>query len=57
MFAFASDATDITTAAPPSIAIGMRITFAVAGALIVGALAAAVGTYRSPRVASVAAGE
>ena len=57
VFAFASDATDITTAAPASVAIGMRITFAVAGVLILSALAAAVGTYRSPRTASVAASE
>jgi EmrB/QacA subfamily drug resistance transporter len=57
VFAFAADATDITTAAPASIATGMRITFAVAGVLILSALAAALGTYRSPRMANVAAGE
>jgi EmrB/QacA subfamily drug resistance transporter len=57
VFAFAADATDITTAAPASIATGMRITFAVAGVLILSALAAALGTYRSPRTANVAAGE
>jgi MFS family permease len=48
VFAFASNATDIATAAPASIGTGMRITFAVAGVLIVGALAAAAGT-RSAR--------
>jgi EmrB/QacA subfamily drug resistance transporter len=48
VFAFAAGATDITTAAPASIATGMRITFAVAGVLILGALAAAAGT-RSAR--------
>jgi EmrB/QacA subfamily drug resistance transporter len=57
VFAFAADATDITTPAPASIATGMRITFAVAGVLILSALAAALGTYRSPRMANVAAGE
>jgi EmrB/QacA subfamily drug resistance transporter len=44
VFAFASNATDIATANPASIATGMRITFAVAGILIVGALGAAIGT-------------
>jgi len=48
VFAFASNVADITTAAPASIGTGMRITFAVAGFLIVGALAAAAGT-RSAR--------
>jgi EmrB/QacA subfamily drug resistance transporter len=38
MFAFASATTDITTAAPEAVAAGMRITFAVAGVLIVAAI-------------------
>jgi EmrB/QacA subfamily drug resistance transporter len=46
VFAFASAATDITTAAPQAVASGMRITFAVAGILIVGALVIAVGAHR-----------
>jgi len=41
VFMFASAATDITTASPQAVATGMRITFAVAGALIVAALAIA----------------
>lgn len=48
VFALASGATNIATAAPASIATGMRITFAVAGILIIGALAAAART-RSAR--------
>jgi hypothetical protein len=44
VFAFASATADITTASPDAVATGMRITFAVAAALIVTALAiAAVG--------------
>lgn len=39
VFAFASGTTDITTARPDAVAAGMRITFAVAAALIVIALA------------------
>ncbi len=39
IFAFASGTTDITTARPEAVAAGMRITFAVAAALIVIALA------------------
>ena len=39
VFAFASATTDITTAAPGAVAAGMRITFAVAGVLIVAAIA------------------
>src|SRR5882757_3457991 len=46
VFAFASATADITTAAPHAVAAGMRITFAVAGVLIVGALVIAVGAYR-----------
>ena len=41
VFALASAATDITTASPEAVATGMRITFAVAGVLIVMALAIA----------------
>jgi EmrB/QacA subfamily drug resistance transporter len=43
VFAFASAATDITTAPPEAVAGGMRITFAVAAILIVVALAIAAG--------------
>jgi EmrB/QacA subfamily drug resistance transporter len=44
VFAFASAATDITSARPEIVANGMRITFAVAAILIVVALAIAVGS-------------
>jgi MFS family permease len=44
VFAFASAAADITTAAPMAVATGMQITFAVAGILIVVALAIAAGS-------------
>jgi len=47
VFAFASATTDITTAHPEAVAIGMRVTFAVAAALIIVALAIATGAYRS----------
>ena len=43
VFAIASATVDITTADPEAVATGMRITFAVAGVLIVGALAIATG--------------
>ena len=43
LFALASGTVDITTAPPEAVATGMRITFAVAAALIVAALAIAVG--------------
>ena len=46
VFALASATTDITTAHPEAVASGMRITFAVATALIVVALAIAIGTHR-----------
>ncbi|MBI4784840.1 MAG: MFS transporter [Oscillatoriophycideae cyanobacterium NC_groundwater_1537_Pr4_S-0.65um_50_18] len=46
VFAIASATNDITTAAPEAVAIGMRITFAVAAVLIVIAIAIAIGTYR-----------
>ena len=44
VFALASGAIDITTARPDAVATGMRITFAVAGVLIVGALIIAIGS-------------
>jgi len=43
VFALASATSDITTAAPESVATGMRITFAIAGVLIIAALVIAVG--------------
>jgi EmrB/QacA subfamily drug resistance transporter len=43
VFAAASATVNITTAEPEAVATGMRITFAVAGVLIVGALAIAAG--------------
>ncbi|MCZ4095132.1 MULTISPECIES: MFS transporter [Streptomyces] len=43
VFALAAATNDITTAAPDAVATGMRITFAVAAALIAGALVIAVG--------------
>ena len=49
VFAFASAATDIATARPEAVASGMRITFAVAGVLIVAALAIALATGRRAR--------
>jgi EmrB/QacA subfamily drug resistance transporter len=52
VFALASATTDVTTADPEAIATGMRTTFAVAGILIVIALAIAAGTYRRDRAAS-----
>src|SRR5258708_5667722 len=45
VFALASATIDITTARPEAVATGMRITFTVAGVLIVVALAIAVGAY------------
>mgnify|MGYP001602640757 CR=1 FL=1 len=44
VFALASATTDITTASPAAIAIGMRITFAVAAVLVVGAIIVAIGS-------------
>jgi len=44
VFALASETADITAARPEAVATGMRITFAVAGALIVVALALAIGS-------------
>jgi MFS family permease len=46
VFAFASGAADITTAQPEAVAHGMRITFAVAAAMVVLAIAAAVASQR-----------
>ena len=46
VFAFASAATDVTTARPEAVATGMRTTFAVAAALIVIALAVVAGAWR-----------
>jgi len=43
VFTFASATSDITTARPEAVATGMRITFAVAGCLIIAALAIATG--------------
>ena len=44
VFALAAATTDLTTAPPEAVAIGMRITFAVAAILIVAALAIAAGS-------------
>lgn len=44
VFAMASATTDITTAQPEAIAAGMRITFAVAAAIIVAAIAISIGS-------------
>jgi MFS family permease len=50
LFAFASATTDITTAPPQAVAAGMQATFAVAGSLIVAALAiVATGRVRTTR--------
>ena len=46
VFAFGAATSDITASAPEAVASGMRITFAVAAALIVVALAIAAGAYR-----------
>jgi EmrB/QacA subfamily drug resistance transporter len=47
VFTLAAATVDITTARPESVAIGMRVTFAVAALLIVVALAIAVGSRRA----------
>lgn len=49
VFALASATTDITTADPEAVATGLRITFAIAGILIVVALAIALRTSRQRR--------
>ena len=46
VFGFGSATNDITTALPDAVAIGMRITFAVAAALVVVALIITSGVYR-----------
>jgi hypothetical protein len=43
VFALASRAGDFTTARPEAVAVGMRVTFAVAAALVVAALVIALG--------------
>lgn len=43
VFALGSGATDIAMASPAAVASGMRVTFAVAGVLVVGALVLAIG--------------
>lgn len=50
IFGFAAAAADIATADPPAVAQGMRITFAIAGALIVAALALAAGNRGFPGI-------
>ena len=55
VFAFASAATDITTAHPEAVASGMRVTFAVAAILIVVALVIAIGSRAVAARASVPA--
>jgi EmrB/QacA subfamily drug resistance transporter len=57
VFAFATAATDIVAADPKAVATGMRITFAVAGGLIVAALAIAAGTYRRARASRRSVGD
>jgi hypothetical protein len=57
VFAFGSAASDITTAPPEAVATGMRITFAVAAALLVVALAIASARLGSSRRSVVASGE
>nr|WP_295774042.1 MFS transporter [Rhodoferax sp.] len=47
VFAFASGATDIATAQPEAVAHGMRITFSVAAALVLVAIAHALASQRS----------
>ncbi|TAX34687.1 MFS transporter [Rhizobium leguminosarum] len=49
VFALASGTSDVAVAHPEAVASGMRITFAVAAALIIVALAIALGTYRRRR--------
>jgi hypothetical protein len=47
VFAFATSTADVASAHPDAVASGMRITFVVAGFLIVAALAIAAGALRS----------
>ena len=51
VFALASRASDFTTARPEAVAIGMRVTFAVAAVLVVVALAIALGSQAFSRPA------
>ena len=51
VFALASRAGDFTTARPEAVAIGMRVTFAVAAALVVVALVIALGSLALSRPA------
>jgi MFS family permease len=51
VFAVASRAADVTTARPEAVAIGMRVTFAVAAALLVVALLIAMGSLARSRPA------
>jgi len=46
VFALASATIDVTTARPDAVTAGMRITFVVAGILIIVALAIALGAWR-----------
>ena len=46
VFAFASATVDVATAHPDAVATGMRVTFAVATALLVGALAIVAAAHR-----------
>ena len=48
VFAFAAAVTDISTAPSEAVAIGIRVTFTVAAALIVAELAIAASAYRKP---------
>jgi EmrB/QacA subfamily drug resistance transporter len=57
VFSLASAATSLTAAPPVAIASGMRITFAVAGALILVAVVIAIGIYRRMSGARPAAPE
>jgi MFS family permease len=52
VFALASATSDLTTARPEAVATGLRVTFAVAGVLIVGALAIAMGSRALARRAA-----
>jgi hypothetical protein len=52
VFAFASGEIDIATARPDAVATGMRITFGVAAALMVGALIIAIGSRALARRSS-----
>jgi MFS family permease len=54
VFALAAHADDVATAAPQSVAVGMRMTFAIASALIAAALAMAYGNLTAAPSASAA---